>query len=349
MAGGGGTRLWPLSRGQKPKQSLALTEDRTMFQITVDRLRGLIPPERVYVVTGRSMVKDLRASTPAIPAANFIVEPAGRDSGPAAGWGIYHIAQRDPDAVVAILSADHHIPLEAEFRAALACAGDYAAQGYIVTLGINPTEPSSAFGYIERGEILGSCTALNVHHAVQFTEKPEPETAKAFLATGHYSWNAGIFIISAQEGIQAYQRYQPNLHVHLSRIVAQPDQLETEWEQIDKGPIDKQIMEHAAKEGKVAVIPVSIGWSDVGAWSTLYDVLDKTPEGNAIRSSQPDEHITLRTKDTLIVSDKLVVTVGVSDLVVIVTDDAILVCNRTDSGEVKTVVDALKKRNDSRV
>ncbi|MBX3061530.1 MAG: mannose-1-phosphate guanylyltransferase [Anaerolineae bacterium] len=350
MAGGGGTRLWPLSRGKKPKQSLALTEERTLFQITVERLNDLIPPERIYVVTGRSMAADLRDSTPAVPAENFLLEPYGRDSGPAAGWGIYHIAQRDPQAVIAILSADHHIPLEAEFLESLSCAGDYAQQGYIITLGINPTEPSSAFGYIERGDVLGSCgPTLTVHKAVQFTEKPDAATAQTFLQTGHYSWNAGMFILQAKYGVEAFTHYQPSVHALLSSIVAHPETVDSEWSKIDKGPIDKQIMEPAAKDGKVAVIPVSIGWSDVGTWSTLYEVLTKNNDGNAIRSAQPDEHILLNTRDSLILSDKLVATVGVKDLVIIVTDDAVLVVDRKQAGDVKAVVDVLKKRNDTRV
>src|SRR5947199_32360 len=156
MAGGGGTRLWPLSRKGRPKQVLPLTEERTMFQVTVERLHTLFPPERIFIVTGRELVEPLRESTPQIPAENFIIEPSGRDSGPAAGLGTFAIAQRDPDAVIAVLSADHHIAHESRFLDALRCAYDFAHKGNIVTLGIQPSFPATGFGYIQRGALVSA-------------------------------------------------------------------------------------------------------------------------------------------------------------------------------------------------
>src|SRR5579863_1314166 len=157
MAGGGGTRLWPLSRKDRPKQILQLTEDRTMFQATVGRLAGLIPPEQIFVVTRRSLAPMLHESAPQIPEENFIKEPEGRDSGPAAGLGTYTIWQRDPAAVIAVLAADHHIADEARFLSALRVAYEYALKGYIVTLGIDPFYPATGFGYIRRGARIGRC------------------------------------------------------------------------------------------------------------------------------------------------------------------------------------------------
>jgi mannose-1-phosphate guanylyltransferase len=345
MAGGGGTRLWPLSRRDRPKQVLPLTEERTLFQVTVERLRDLLPPDRIYVVTGRDLANALHENTPDIPRENFILEPSGRDSGPAAGLGIFHIAQRDPQAVIAVLSADHHIAHEVRFAEALRCATQTARQGYIVTLGINASYPATIFGYIQSGSEIEGCGDFKVYESMRFTEKPDEVTATAFVSAGSYCWNAGMFILQAQQGIAEFERQQPEIATLLKQVTEHPDQLDTLWPQVKKISLDYAIMEGAQK---VAVIPVDIGWSDVGTWATLFEVLAQDEFGNATRSNT-EGHIQIDTKRTLIVSDRMVVTIGVEDLVIVDTEDAILICRRERAQDVRDVVQKLKERGDSRV
>ncbi len=343
MAGGGGTRLWPLSRRDRPKQMLPLTEDRTLFQVTVERLGDLLPPENMYVVTGKDMAGPLHESTPQVPLSNFIIEPSGRDSGPAAGLGIFHIGKRDPDAVIAVLSADHHIANEARFRAALHCAAVYAQQGHIVTIGIEPTYSATGFGYIQRGDLIseykvpGEIDVFPVFKSRRFVEKPDQATAEVFLNSGMYSWNAGMFILSAKQGMAEYERQRPEMHKILSHIVEKPSEIAALWPTIQKISLDFAIMEGAQN---VAVIPVSIGWSDVGTWTTLFEVLNQDEHGNAARGNF-DGHIQIDTHRTLIVSDRMVVTIGVDDLVIVNTPDALLVCHRDRAQDVRDVVKRL--------
>jgi len=181
MAGGGGTRLWPLSRQNRPKQMLALVEDRTMFQISVERLDPLLPADRIFIITGADQVEALRRSAPQVPAENFIVEPFGRNTGPAVGLGIIHIQQRDPNAIIAVLTADQHIADKAKFRRVLAAAAELASDNRIVTLGITPSFPSTGYGYIKRGESLSRVGDFQAYNAAGFTEKPDLDTAIDFL------------------------------------------------------------------------------------------------------------------------------------------------------------------------
>jgi mannose-1-phosphate guanylyltransferase len=340
MAGGGGTRLWPLSRHDRPKQVLPLTEERTMFQLTVERLHDLFVPDHIYVVTGAELADPLRQSVPELPPANFILEPEGRDSGPAAGLGTYRIAQRDPDAIIAVLSADHHISNEKRFLDALRCAHDLARDGHIVTLGIQPSFAATGFGYIRRGDQLRQCGEFTIYHSQGFTEKPDEATATVFFSSGVYSWNAGIFIWQAQQAIAEFERQQPDMASILKQVTASPKKLKTLWKHAKKLQLDYAIMEGASN---LVVIPVDIGWSDVGTWAALFEVLARDENGNAKRSSF-EGHIQIDTHKTLIVSDRMVVTIGVNDLVIVDTDDAILVCHRDRAQDVKDVVRQLKER-----
>ncbi|HLY27388.1 MAG TPA: mannose-1-phosphate guanylyltransferase [Aggregatilineales bacterium] len=338
MAGGGGTRLWPLSRREHPKQVLALTEDRTMFQVTVDRLSGLIPPEQIFVVAGRSLAPLLRDSTPQIPVDNFIIEPEGRDSGPAAGLGTYAIHSRDPDAVVAVLSADHHIANEDRFICALRAAHNYAIRGLIVTLGIEPLYPATGFGYIQRGNLLDECGEFSVYKSIGFTEKPDETTATRFVASGKYSWNAGMFIWQTSRAIDEFARQQPEMDSIFRYMLTGRNDVDDKWQTVNKLSLDYAIMEKAIN---VVVIPVDIGWTDVGNWATLFAVLRHDDHGNAMRSNS-DQHLNIDTHDTLIVSDKMVVTIGMENVVIVDTDDAILVCQKDRAQDVKQVVQHLK-------
>jgi len=339
MAGGGGTRLWPLSRQSRPKQVLALTEERTMIQVTVERLDGLLAPESIFVVARQEVTELLRESVPQIPAENFIIEPEARNSGPAAALGTYFIAHRDPDAVIAVLSADHHISDEDAFRNSMCTAADFAAKGYIVTIGIKPNHPSTGFGYIKREKEIGSSYGLTAYESGGFREKPDAETAARFIQSGLYSWNAGMFIWQARTIKAEFERQQPEMAQGLTQIANDIGKLGLLWETFPKQSIDYLIMEKAEK---VAVVPVDMGWSDVGTWSSLYELLGKDEQGNA-RRSENEHHIQIDSRNTLIVGEKTVVTIGVEDLVIVETEDVILICKRDRAQDVKLVVDALKK------
>ena len=343
MAGGGGTRLWPLSRRQRPKQMLALVGDDSLFRVSVTRLAPIFPPERIFVVTGQSQVADLRADVPELPEENFIVEPFGRDSGPAAALGVAHISSIDPGAVIAILTADHHIADEAGFAQALRAAYDVANQNYILTLGIEPTFPATGFGYIQRANQLATVEALPVFQSGGFKEKPKPKTAQQFLDSGMYYWNSGMFIWSAKQALAEFERQQPELYAELNRIqaafgsAAYHETIVRAWEDMPKISLDYAVMERAER---MAMIPVDIGWNDIGSWAAVYEVLASV-EGENIKRGE-GRLADIDTQGMLVNSDRLVVTIGLEDLVVIDTDDVLLVCRRDNAQDVKQAVQYMK-------
>lgn len=349
MAGGGGTRLWPMSRQGKPKQMLSLVTDRTMFQSSFERLDPLIPPERIFVVSGQNQVAQLQASAPEIPAQNFVIEPFGQNTGPAVGLALMHIQHADPDAVIAVLTADHHIANEEKFRQVIAAAANQAQQGYIVTLGISPAFPSTGYGYIKRGDDLATIDGFQTYIASGFTEKPNLETATEFLLSGLYSWNSGMFISKIDYLLSEYQRQQVTMTTLLDSIgqaigTPQYDAVLAEvWPQMPRLSIDYAVMEQAEH---MAVIPVDMGWSDIGSWASLYDILEGDQNHNVLRGSA--QHITVDTANTLIISDRLVATIGVEDLIIVDNGNALLICPRERSQDVRAVVDHLKQNGEDR-
>jgi mannose-1-phosphate guanylyltransferase len=343
MAGGVGTRLWPLSRSTRPKQALRLFGDRTMFQHTIDRLTPLFPLDRILVVTGPQHAEVLHPQAADLPAENFLLEPAGRDSGPAVGLGAIHLLKRDPDAVMAMLTADHYIAKAERFRAALMAAEKVARAGAIVTLGIQPSFPSTGYGYIQRGDLLDRVDGFDVFHVVRFAEKPDPTTAAAFFESGQYSWNSGMFVWRVDRVLSEIQRQRPKMYDQLMTIAsalgtADEQQVLAEvWSQIEKISIDYAIMEGAHD---VAVIPVEIGWSDVGSWATLLDIVEGDEHGNVVTG----DHLGFDTTRVLVHSqNRLVVTIGLEDLIIVDTDDALLICPKDRAQDVKSVVDSLKQ------
>lgn len=345
MAGGGGTRLWPLSRKGRPKQSLPLVDDESMFATSVRRLVPLFGIERIFVVTGASMVADMRADVPELPAENFIVEPFGQDSGPAAALGTTHILAQDPDAVIAVLTADHHIADADGFLQALRAAYRTATRGYIVTLGISPSFPSTGFGYIERGDFIDTVEALKVYRSLRFTEKPDQETAIQFLTSGRFSWNSGMFIWKARQAMREFERQHPamsKLFDQVAQVYGTPDYrptIERVWPDMKRLSVDYAIMEGAEQ---VAVIPVDIGWSDIGSWAALYEVLAPEDGANVSRGAN-GQHLPLDTTGSLIISNRMVVTIGIENMVVVDTDDVLLICHRDRSQDVRTIVHQLRE------
>jgi mannose-1-phosphate guanylyltransferase len=344
MAGGVGTRLWPLSRRNRPKQSLKLVGERTMFEHAIDRIAPIFQPEEIFVVTSAEHVKLLVAQAPEMPPENFIIEPEGRGTAPAIGLGAVHLHRGDPDAVMVVLTADHFITDVPQFRQVLTAAAQTAEEGHLVTLGIKPSSPSTGYGYIQQGESLGKVDGLGVYRAERFTEKPSAETAVHMVESGEYSWNSGMFVWRVDRIMDEFQRQMPEFYAQLAEVEAalgtpgyEPT-LGRVWPQVTKQTIDYGVMEGAAD---VAVIPVDIGWSDVGSWASLLELLPADEDGNTVVGP----HVGIDTRNTLVFNKderRLVATIGVEGLVIVDTADALLVCPKEREQEVRAMVRLLR-------
>ncbi len=342
MAGGSGTRLWPCSRGSCPKQLLGLLSERTMLQEACQRVTPLIPSDRILVVTSEVYTDVVRRQIPQVPTANIIGEPEGHGTAPCIGLSALYLRRLDREAVMAVLTADHYIEKADELRRALAAAAQVAEEGHLVTLGIEPDRPATGYGYIERAEKLAQVGRHEVYRVEKFTEKPDPATAKAFVESGRYYWNSGMFIWRVSTILREFEKLMPRFYAQLMEIDAalgtaeERAVLERIWPQVEKETIDYGIMEQAED---VAVIPVDIGWSDVGSWATLYELLPADGEGNVVVG----QHIGLDTKGCLIHGTRrLVTTIGLEDMIVVDTKDALLVCPRERAQEVRDLVRKLK-------
>lgn len=348
MAGGGGTRLWPVSRKEKPKQLLPLLGQETLFQSTYERLKKIFPPERVFVVTVEEQAKEMMQQVPEIPAENYLLEPAPRGTASVVGMAAMVLAKRDPQASIAVLSSDHFIRNVDLFHYLLNAAFDVAERKYMVVLGITPTHPSTAYGYIQQGQPLEGEFRYPVYDVKRFTEKPDEQTAQQLLRAGDHSWNGGMFIWRADTILGEIKRQMPGLHGALERIgakwgsVEQPAALKDNWLELKNETVDYGIMEKAER---VAVLPAGgLGWSDVGMWSSLFEVL--LPDMNGNIATNMNLHLSHETHNTLVYgggSDRLVVTIGVDDTVIVDTQDILLVCKTDQSQKVKEIVEHLRK------
>lgn len=348
MAGGGGTRLWPLSRKDRPKQLLPLIGQETLFQSTVKRLRGLFPPERIFVVTVEDQAREMMQQEPDIPAENYILEPAPRGTASVVGLAAMELKKRDPDASIAVLSSDHFIRNVDLFHYLLKASFDVAADRYLVVLGITPTTPSTAYGYIQQGQPLDGEYKYPAYQVKRFKEKPNEETAQQLLRSGDHSWNGGMFIWNADVILREIQRQMPELHAALERIGSHwgtsnyDGVLKENWLGLNTETVDYGIMEKAER---VAVLPAGgLGWSDVGMWSSLFEVL--LPDMNGNIATNMSLHLAHETHNTMVYgggSERLVVTIGVDDTVIVDTPDILLVCKTDQSQKVRDVVEHLKK------
>jgi mannose-1-phosphate guanylyltransferase len=347
MAGGSGTRLWPLSRKNQPKQSLTITGNRSLFQCAVDRLQGLFPFERILIVTVADQVDMLSRECPDIPKKNFIIEPLPRGTASVVGLASVALKARDVDATMAILTADHLMKNEAHLRQLLRAAYTVAQDDVLVTLGITPSYPATGYGYIQKGDFIGGFDGLDVFRVEKFKEKPQESQANAMLADGEHVWNSGMFIWRVDAVMGEIERQMPDLFEKLGKIgedwmtAAQKKTLDSVWPLIKPQTIDYGIMENAKN---VAVIPtIDLGWNDVGSWQSLFDSLDPDQAGNIVLRGEP---VILDTQGTLICGDSsehLIVTIGVEDLIIIDSGDAILVCDRKQAQRVREVIDYLKQ------
>ncbi len=348
LAGGSGTRLWPRSRQTQPKQFADITgAGRTMIQATADRLHGLVDDDQLYVVTGASYANLTATQLPEIPPANILAEPCGRNSGPAIGLVCLHLYERDPEAVVAILPADHVITDVPKFQMALRVAEVAAQQGYLVTLGITPDFPHTGYGYIKCGNQLpvDPASAAPIYTVERFLEKPNQATATAFLADGGYYWNGGIFICRVAQMLAEMARQMPDVYAGLQQIrdswqTSDPEQaLATLWPQLPNVSIDYGVMEGAER---VAMTPLQAGWNDVGSWDALESVLIADEQHNYIAKG---ETVAIASQGNIVYSEKrLVALVGAQDLVVVDTGDMLLVGHKFQMQKVKEVVEYLRSQ-----
>jgi mannose-1-phosphate guanylyltransferase len=348
MAGGSGTRLWPLSRRDYPKQALKLVGESTMFQYAVQRIRAIFPPERIMVVTLAKHAAILMEQVPELPAQNFILEPEGRGTAPAIGLAAIHIARQDPDGCMVILTADHFISKTQRFCEVLAAA-EKVADGRLVTLGIQPSNPSTGFGYIHQGAVAGEQGGFPFYAVERFTEKPDPTTARKMLDSGEYSWNSGMFVWQASHIIKEFQTQMPEFFAQLMEVnlvlgtPAYKAVIERIWPQVRKETIDYGVMEGACN---VVVIPVDIGWTDIGSWGSLFDLLPSDAEENVFVGP----HVEIDTTNTMVFGDKrLVAVMGVKDLVIVDTEDVVMVCAREREQDVKELVELLKQTHQERL
>lgn len=342
MAGGSGTRLWPLSRDLRPKQILRLVGDRSMFQHAVERLSPLFPDDRIWIVTRSEHAGLLQAQVESLHAQNFILEPEGRGTAPAIGLGAIHLQKRDPDALMAVLTADHYISDTNRFREALSVAEEMAQKGHLVTLGIKPSAPSSAFGYIEQGKQLERIADFDVYQVRAFTEKPNRETAARMVSSGIFTWNSGMFIWKVSRILDEFQRWMPDFYRQLMTVadaLGTPDYetiVKQVWPQITKETIDYGVME---KANDIVVIPVEMGWSDIGSWESFFELLPADEQQNIVQGP----HIGINTSNSLILGEsRLIATLGIDNLVVVDSGDALLICKRGHEQKVKDLIENLK-------
>ena len=346
MAGGSGTRFWPKSRRHRPKQLLDLTGGGTMIQQTVERVSGLVSPDRVLVITGADQAEAIREQLPEVPPRNVVAEPCPRDTAPCVALAAARIVRDDPDGIMAVMPADHVIAPAETFRATLAAAVSVveADPSAFVTLGVAPTRAETGYGYIERGEALGHPGGVAMHRVVQFREKPDRETAERFLAEGRFSWNAGIFVWKAQAILDALAIHRPLLAEAIGRVAsafgtAEEDAtLLHEFPQMERIPIDKAVMEKAAN---VVVLEVTYDWSDVGDWRSLAELLPTDEHGNTSQGPV----LAADTRGSILIADdgKLIATLGLDDVVVIQSGGATLVARRDRMDGLKALVEGLEK------
>ena len=346
MAGGGGTRLWPLSRVANPKQMLPLVGERSLFQISVNRLDGIFAPERILVVTVAEQAAALQAQCPQIPVENYLLEPMPRGTASVVGLAAVALAARDPQAIMAVLTADHIFKNEGYFQALLLAAFDAAQDGHLVTLGIAPTFPATGYGYIQQGERVAKYQDLNAYAVRRFVEKPDESYAREMLASGDHAWNSGMFVWQVARIQAEFRRQMPELASMLNEISEAWNQPQSEsvvrrlWPQIQPETIDYGIMENAQD---VVVIPAEgLGWNDVGSWEALFDIFPADERGNIALGGR---HLALDTQQTLVFTsneERLIVTIGVDDLVVVDTGDVLMVCKKDQAQKVRQIVQNLK-------
>lgn len=336
LCGGSGTRLWPLSRTLRPKQLLALNGEQTLLQQTAKRLVKLVNPAHLFTVTHEDHkfeVKGQLAELYPESIANVMAEPCAKNTLPAIAWANYQIYQQNPDAIIGVFASDHAIDNEPAFLNAWQVAEQAAEQGYLTLLGIEPDEPATGYGYIKPSQVRLGNTEQAAYEVANFVEKPDLENARRFLSEG-YLWNGGIFVFKASVFIQMLQRYQPEIHTQICAL--NQGNLAENYANFPSISMDYGLAEKAEK---VAVVPVNMEWSDLGSWDSIYARNAKDANNNVTHG----EVLNLDTQDSLIWSESgFVATLGLSNVAVIQTVDATLVCDRARAEDIKNLVNKVK-------
>ena len=351
-AGGSGTRLWPLSRAGHPKFLHPLTgTEASLLQATVERLAPLAAPDRVFVVTGVAHAAAVSRQLTGVPEENILVEPSPRDSCAAIALAAAVIGRHDPEAIMGSFAADHLIADGERYIEVLRGAMRGAEQGLLMTLGITPTRPETGYGYIQCGGPLADGPVLGVE---EFKEKPSYDVAESYVKSGNYLWNAGMFVWRVDVFLAELSRQQPQLHAGISRIAAAWDSAAREevlgevWPTLPRISVDYAVMEGAATVGRVGTVQGDFGWNDVGDFHTLGEVLSADSAGNVIvgKDAMDKPGVLLRESENLVVvpnSGRLVAALGMRDLIIVDTPDAVLVCPRDRAQDVKHLVDEIKE------
>ncbi len=341
LAGGSGTRFWPLSRLESPKQLIRLTGDETLLELTVKRLKPLIPPEKTFIVTNPDHAEFIRlhlSSRGLTPLPRFIIEPFGRNTAPAIGLAAIRLLEMESDPIMVVLPSDHMVERPSTLRRLVRVASRVAHRGLLVTFGVRPTRPETGYGYMKIApDTLEETGGVEVRSVERFVEKPSLERARHYTKEGSYYWNSGIFVWRAIDIVDAIRSYLPGLYEGLVHIREGRD-VEEVYEGVESVSIDTGVLEKARN---VTMIEAGFGWSDVGSWSSLEHIFRPDKNGNIIKGKVVD----VDSRDSFIIAqDRLVATIGLEGIIVADTPDATLVCRKERAQDVRKVVDILKSR-----
>ena len=349
IAGGKGERFWPKSTISKPKQLLPIVSDKSMIEETVDRLLGMVDYNNIFISTNKGLLKSIKELLPEIPEENYIIEPIGRDTGPAIGLGAVYIGKREPGSVMVVLPADHLIIEKDIFQQDLQTAEQIAKDtGCLITFGIKPIRIETGYGYIELGEVINAEHENHAYEVKSFREKPDIATAKQYCEKGNYVWNSGMFVWSTNAILEAFEKYLPDMSEKFMEIQEnigtdrETEVVNNTFENLEKISIDYGVME---KADNVLCMKARFTWDDVGAWSALSRVISVDKDNNLIQSDWEG----IDTGNCIIINDKgIISTIGVSNLIIIKHGDSILISDKAREQEVKKIVKALKEDEDKK-
>jgi mannose-1-phosphate guanylyltransferase len=345
MAGGSGTRFWPESRRVRPKQLLKIADDKTMIRATVERIKSEISADRVLIVTTEDQASEIRTELSELGDGMVVAEPMARNTAACVALAAYKLQKMDPEALMVVLPADHLIRHEQEFLDILKCGIELVSQSeYLVTFGIVPHRPETGYGYIQMGGRHADIGRRTVYQVNRFVEKPDLATARSYVESGSYLWNSGMFVWKASDVTRAFDKYLPSLSAAMREILPhlstadESDALQRAYRQIESVSIDYGIMERA---DNVLVIPMDVGWNDVGCWASIEEVWSRDETGNAARG----ELVAVDSTGCIVSSPhKLTTIIGVDDLIVVDTPDALLICSKERAQEVRRVQEILRKK-----
>jgi mannose-1-phosphate guanylyltransferase len=344
MSGGRGKRLWPFSQVSLPKQFQRFVGETTLFQQTYQRLRQVMPADHIYTVTRSAYRPIIFEQVGEFLPENIIVEPSQKNTGPCIALGTAYIHHREPGATIVVLPADHHISGNEAFAEALEAGLSYAASTRdLVTFGIRPEYPHTGYGYIQVGDLVKSVHGLQVHRVRRFVEKPDLETATRLVATQEYYWNSGIFCWQAGVILEAFEQLLPRIYERMKKLQShigtdtELKMLARVYDQVASISIDKGVMEHS---GHVAVLPIDVGWSDVGSWEAVRRLYAPDPNGNLIRGGHVVDRVT---GSTIVSQDQQIIVIGLTDVIVASNGGYILVCARNQEHHIQTMVDQIER------